>query len=89
MYRRSYLYWFLALIMLFFGILNIVNFFQQGIGLYLLPVIVSMVVAGVFFLKGLLYDPYYTPPKTEITKQQALDEVNARVVQIKTRGMGP
>ena len=75
--------------MFFSGLLNLVNFFQQGIGLYLLPVIFSMVIAGVLFLKGLLYDPNYTPPRTEITKQQALDEVNARVVQLKTRGMGP
>ncbi len=88
-YRKSYFYFILATCCFVSGLINLLNFFEQETGLFLLPVIIFTVLGTVILVKGLVFDPNYSPRQTEITKEQAIDEVNARVVQIKTRGMSP
>ncbi|WP_455143824.1 hypothetical protein [Candidatus Hodarchaeum mangrovi] len=47
----------------------------------------SLLIPGtIFFISGILYDPNYKKNEKIISQKQALDEVNARVIQIKTKG---
>lgn len=45
-----------------------------------------LIPGTIFFISGILYDPNYKKKEKIISQKQALEEVNVRVIQIKTKG---